>query len=65
VKGTTKRAPKEQSVSNLPPLDWRVVVVRARPSTMAGSYVARRFRVNPAVADLYASLAGLGSEVRA
>jgi hypothetical protein len=48
---------KTQSVSLF---DSRVVVVRPRPSTMAGSYVARRFRVDPAVADLYASLAGLG-----
>ena len=64
MKSTIKRPAEKQSVSDLPPFDWRVVVVRTRPSTMAGSYVARRFCVDPAVADLYASLAGLGNEVR-
>lgn len=42
---------------------WPFVVVR--PNTVAGQFVARRFRVDPALADLVADLAGLGSEVRA
>lgn len=66
VKSTIKRAPLEQSVSDLPLFDWRVVVVRPRPrpSTRAGSFVARRYCVDPALADLVADLAGIGSEVR-
>jgi hypothetical protein len=64
MKTSTKRPSKEQSVSDLPPFDWRVVVVRPRPNTRAGSFVARRFGVAPAMADLIANLAGLGSEVR-
>ena len=46
------------AVSPLPPF----VVVR--PNTVAGQFVARRFRVDPALADLVADLAGIGSEVR-
>jgi hypothetical protein len=60
---TTKPTSKEQSASDLPLFNWRVVVVRPRPSTRAGNFVARRYRIDPAVADLYAGLAGLG-EVR-
>jgi len=40
---------------------WRVVVLH--PTTRAGSFVARRYRVHPAVADLIANLAGIGSGV--
>ena len=48
-----------QSVGN--PLDLNSsIVVRPRPSSRAGSYVARHFRVDPALADLIADLAGLG-----
>jgi hypothetical protein len=43
--------------SALPP--WPFVVVQ--PNTVAGQFVARRFRVDPALADLVANLAGLGS----
>ena len=32
-----------------------------QPNTVAGQFVARRFRVAPALADLVADLAGLGS----
>jgi hypothetical protein len=35
-----------------------------RLSTSAGHFVARRYRVRPAFADLIANLADLGSEVR-
>jgi hypothetical protein len=38
---------------------WPFVV--ARPNTVGGQFVARRFRVDPALADLVADLAGLGS----
>jgi hypothetical protein len=41
---------------------WPFVVVQ--PNTVAGQFVARRFRVDPALADLVADLAGLGSEAR-
>jgi hypothetical protein len=36
--------------------------IRARPGTRAGNFVARRYRVHPAFADLVANLAGLGTE---
>jgi hypothetical protein len=35
------------------------------PATMAGLYLCRRFCINPVVADLVASLAGLGPDRRA
>jgi hypothetical protein len=35
------------------------------PTTAAGLYVSRRFRINPTIADLVASLAGLGPNRRA
>jgi hypothetical protein len=38
---------------------WPFIVVQ--PNTVAGQFVARRFRVDPALADLVADLAGLGS----
>ena len=37
-------------------------MIRAKPGTRAGNFVARRYRVHPAFADLVANLAGLGSE---
>jgi hypothetical protein len=67
MKTTTKRAPQEQSVSDLPLSDWRVVVVRPRPrpSTRAGRFISHRYGVDPGVADLIGRLAGLdGSEVQ-
>ena len=36
--------------------------IRAKPGTRAENFVARRYRVHPAFADLVAALAGLGSE---
>jgi hypothetical protein len=62
VKTRTKSPRKTQSVSNLPLFSWRVAVVQ--PGTRAGNFVARRYRVHPAFADLVAGLAGLGSEDR-
>ena len=41
--------------------DWRAAIVH-KPATHAGNFVARRYRVHPAFADLIATLAGLGSE---
>ena len=35
------------------------------PSTRAGNFGARRYRVHPALADLIAGLAGLGAEAAA
>jgi hypothetical protein len=35
------------------------------PATAAGLYVCRRFHINPTIADLVASLAGLGPDRRA
>ncbi len=61
MKTCTKRPRKTQSVSGLPLFSWRVVVVQ--PATKAGQFVTRRYRVQPAFADLIASLAGLGSGV--
>jgi hypothetical protein len=62
VKTSIKRPRKTQSVSGLPLFSWRVTVIQ--PRTRAGLFVARRYRVQPAFADLIANLAGLGSEVR-
>lgn len=36
--------------------------VAVQPNTIAGKFVVRRFRVDPALADLVADLACLGSE---
>jgi len=38
--------------------------IRAKPCTRAGNFVARRYRVHPAFADLIAILAGLGEGSR-
>ena len=56
----TKRASKPQPLSDLPLFAWREVVLR--PATAAGQFVSRQHRVHPALADLVASLAGIGSE---
>ena len=39
--------------------------IRAKPGTRAGNFVARRYRVHPAFADLVADLAVLGTGSRA
>jgi hypothetical protein len=62
MKSDTKTTFQKQSTSDFPPFDWRFAIVR--PRTVAGTFVARRFNVAPAVADLIADLAGLGNEVR-
>jgi hypothetical protein len=50
----------QETQSDPPPFDWRCTL---SPVTTAGRYVAKHYRINPAVADLVASLAGIG-EVR-
>jgi hypothetical protein len=62
VKTYSKRPPKTQPVSDLPLFSWRILVLR--PTTPAGQFVSRRYRVHPAFADLVASLAGIGSGVQ-
>jgi hypothetical protein len=62
VTTNTNPPEKTQLVTSLPLSTWPSVVVQ--PSTRAGQIVARRYRVDPAVADLIARLAGLGGEVR-
>jgi hypothetical protein len=62
VKTYTKRLLKPQPISDLPLFSWRSVVLR--PATPAGQFVVRRYRVHPNVADLLASLAGIGSEAQ-
>ncbi|TWI07869.1 hypothetical protein LPJ38_03215 [Bradyrhizobium daqingense] len=62
MKRHSKRIRQSQSVSDLPLFSWRVTVLT--PSSQAGLFVARRYRVHPAFADLIANLAGLGSEVQ-
>jgi hypothetical protein len=43
----------------------KLQVLAAIPATLAGLHLCRRFNVNPAIADLVASLAGLGPDRRA
>ncbi|WP_271528892.1 hypothetical protein [Bradyrhizobium sp. CCBAU 25338] len=70
---STKNYPRHKSVHRLDLLDWlrgqdnptdRWRHETLSPATAAGSFVARRYRVRPGIADLIADLAGLGSEVR-
>jgi hypothetical protein len=35
------------------------------PATLAGAYLCRHYHINPKIADLVASLAGLGPDRRA
>ena len=58
----SKRPPKVHLISGLPLFDWRSAVVH-QPVTRAGIHVRNRFPVRPEIADLIASLAGLGSAV--
>ena len=53
--------PNTQSVSQLPLFSWRVAVVQ--PGSCAGLRRSRQYPVRPAIADLIAALAGLGSAV--
>jgi hypothetical protein len=41
------------------------VLAGPTPATSAGLYLCRRFNINPAIADLVASLAGLGPDRKA
>jgi hypothetical protein len=62
MKKYTKSLPNGHQVFGLPPFNWRQVVVRP-PTTRAGQYVMRRYRVAPHTAEVIAALAGLGGEV--
>jgi hypothetical protein len=57
----SKTADKIQPFPGLPLFDWHPVAVR-HPLSRAGLHVMRRYRVAPHIAELIASLAGLGSE---
>jgi len=62
MKINTKHSQETQSISGLGlPLFARRSVVM-KPRTPAGRFVARRYRVDPALADLIANMAGLGNE---
>ncbi|MBB4362185.1 hypothetical protein GGD65_003210 [Bradyrhizobium sp. CIR18] len=61
MKTYSKQRPQIQPVSDLPLFSWRAAV--RRPATPAGHFICRRYRVHPAVADLIANLAGIGSGV--
>jgi hypothetical protein len=61
LKTRTKHPQKTQSVSHLPLFSWRVAVVQ--PGIRAGLHLPRQYRVRPTIADLIASLAGLGSMI--
>ena len=45
----------------LPLFDWRAAVVHA-PATRGGQHLTRRYRVDPAIADVMANLAGFVAE---
>jgi hypothetical protein len=55
---TDKISNNELLVANFP----QAVAPDLEPSTAAGNFVYRRFRIRPVVADLVASLAGLGPD---
>jgi hypothetical protein len=61
LKTCIKHLQKTQPASDLPPFDRRIVIVQ--PNTQAGRFIARRYRLSPAVADLVANLAGIGTAV--
>jgi hypothetical protein len=44
-----------------PPIPHRPI--DAKPGTLAGLHLSRRYRVRPAIADLIAAIASLGSAV--
>jgi hypothetical protein len=53
------------SLANLELRRTEVPHVLPLPVTLAGAYLCRRFCINPVIADLLASLAGLGPNQRA
>ena len=58
----TNHSQKTQSISSLPLVSWPMAVVK--PSTRAGQFIARRYGIVPALADVIADLAGFASEAR-
>jgi hypothetical protein len=55
---------KRKRAATTPLLDWRPCPPH-EPVTRAGKHLCRRYRINPVIADLIASLAGLGIETEA
>jgi hypothetical protein len=53
----------EHAQGNKPQVEAQAVL--RKPMTVAGAYLCRRFHVNPVIADLVASLAGIGPDRRA
>jgi hypothetical protein len=53
------------SLADIEPPRAEAPHVTVPPATMAGAYLCRRFHVSPIIADLVASLAGLGPDRRA
>jgi hypothetical protein len=53
------------SLANLELRRTEIPHVLPLPVTLAGTYLCRRFCINPVIADLVASLAGLGPNQRA
>jgi hypothetical protein len=64
MKSSTEQLSAKQPAFDLPLFDWQVAVVRPSAGTRGGLYVARKYGVNPALADLVAALAGIGNEAR-
>lgn len=62
MKTNTEGAFHTQCGPNPPFLNSRIGVGHPSPITMGGRFVARRYRVEPALADLIADLAGLGAD---
>jgi hypothetical protein len=62
MKSYNPRSRKSHRISKPSRFDHRTAVVR-KPATCAGLYLARRYRVDPAIADLLASFAGFGAEL--
>jgi hypothetical protein len=53
------------SLADIEPRRAEAPHVTPPPATLAGAYLCRRFHINPVIADLVASLAGLGPDRRA
>ncbi|UPJ78591.1 hypothetical protein IVB16_27470 [Bradyrhizobium sp. 183] len=57
----TRSLPRKKSAL-VPVADWRVTVFQPQVLTRAGRFVARRYRLEPHVAEIIADLAGLGDQ---
>jgi hypothetical protein len=52
-------------MGSLSKIDFPNQPAQEKPSTAAGAYLCRRFGLDPLIAELIASLAGLGPDRRA